>query len=111
MHVCLFVKERLPMTSLLVHTALYMHRQWESQECCIFATIVYSRIFEYTTFCTYIREAPHQLGVGVARSATPTASIYIYGGALRTPKPPRARKSLRAILVTRHCSCVPVSHL
>ena len=27
------------------------------------------------------------------------------------PKPPCTRKLLRAILVMRHCSCVPVSHL
>ena len=37
-------------------------------------------------------------------------SFYLF--ALRAPpKPPRARKSLRAIIVTRHCSCVPMSHL
>ena len=49
-----------------------------------------------------------KLTVGVALRATPTPSWW---GASRPPKPPRARKSLRAILVTRHCSCVPVSHL
>ena len=32
-------------------------------------------------------------------------------GKKRPPSPPHARKSLSAILVTRHCSCVPVSHL
>ena len=48
------------------------------------------------------------LAVGVALRATPTPSWW---GTSRPPKPPRARKSLRAILVTCHCSCVPVSHL
>ena len=39
-YACLLVckKELLHMTSLFVHKALYMHRQWESQECCIFAS-------------------------------------------------------------------------
>ena len=50
---------------------------------------------------------------------TQTTYFYIYryiavggglGGASR-PQAPRARKSLHAILVTCHCSCVPVSHL
>ena len=89
------------MTSLLVHTALYMDRQWESQECCIFAILrslkhiyksIYIQRWDTGTQLQWRvtnmarndlrargglggREAPHQLGVGVARSATPTASI------------------------------------
>ena len=43
-----------------------------------------------------------------------TNYFYMYRlavGVANPPQAPRARKSLRAILVTRHCSYVPVSHL
>ena len=47
---------------------------------------------------------------------TQTTYFYIYstnlvGGGRFAPPSPRARKSLRAILVTRHSNCVPVFHL
>ena len=42
-------------------------------------------------------------------SATPTPSWW--GCFVPPPKPSRGHKSLRAIYVTCHCSCVPVSHL
>nr|CAG4635684.1 EOG090X0BWU [Artemia franciscana] len=62
--------------------------------------------FGMALFCEYIYI--YILAVGVALRATPTPSWW---GASRPPKYPRARKSLRAILVMRHCSCVPTKSI
>ena len=71
--------------------------------------IILQTLFFQTNKHTYIQLIYISiLAVGVALRATPTPSWW---GRLAPPKPPRARKSLRAILVTRYCSCVPMSHL
>ena len=100
----------------LFKVKLSLETNWDFGVFSVVALVKHEPITKFLLFLLCLnRHSTHHiiylyfiLAVGVALRATPTPSWW---GASRPPKPPRARKSLRAILVTRHCSCVPVFHL